>query len=82
MYEIIFSDLALKQLKKIERATNERIIHALERIRINPTAHVKKLVGEPDYSFRVGDYRIILTIDQGKLVIFVIKVGHRSTIYD
>ena len=82
MFEIIFSDKAKKQLEKIDKSNQERIIKSLERIRIRPESYVTKLVGDPSYKFRVGDYRIILDIDQSKLLILIIKVGHRKNIYD
>ena len=80
-YELIFSDAALKQLKKLEKGTQKRIISTLERIRIRPQSHVKKLVGDSVYRLRVGNYRAILDIDEGILVVLVIKVGHRKKIY-
>ncbi|NOR49367.1 MAG: type II toxin-antitoxin system RelE/ParE family toxin [Methanosarcinaceae archaeon] len=80
-YGIIFSDRALKQLKKLEKNVQERIISTLERIKIRPQAHVTKLVGDPGYRLRVGDYRVILDIDEGNLVILVIKIGHRKKTY-
>ena len=80
-YGIIFSDSALKQLKKLEKNVQERIISTLERIKIRPQAHVTKLVGDPGYRLRVGDHRVILDIDEGNLIILVIKIGHRKKIY-
>ena len=80
-YEIIFSDKSLRQLKKLEKDAQERIIKALERIRIRPEAHVTKLVGDPGYRLRVGNYRIILDINKGKLCILILKIGHRKKIY-
>jgi mRNA interferase RelE/StbE len=80
-YEIIFSDNALTQLKKLEHSIQERIIKSLERIRIRPEAYVTKLVGDPGYRLRVGDYRVILDIDKEKLHILIIKIGHRKNIY-
>ncbi len=80
-YGIIFSDHSLKQLKKLEKNVQERIISTLERIKIRPQAHVTKLVGDPGYRLRVGDYRVILDLDEGNLVILVIKIGHRNKIY-
>jgi len=80
-YGIIFSDRALKQLKKLEKNVQERIISTLERIKIRPQAHVTKLVGDPGYRLWVGHYRVILDIDEGNLVILVIKIGHRKKIY-
>ncbi|MCD4841035.1 MAG: type II toxin-antitoxin system RelE/ParE family toxin [Methanosarcinales archaeon] len=80
-YGIIFSDSALKQLKKLEKNVQERIISTLERIKIRPQAHVTKLVGDPGYRLRMGDYRVILDVDEGNLVILVIKIDHRKKIY-
>ncbi len=82
MYEIIFSDTARKQLKKLSFELQERILHSLERIRIRPEAFVKRLVGISAYSFRVGDYRVILDIDNSKLFVLVLKVAHRKDVYD
>jgi len=81
MYDIIFSDKAHKQFNKLEKPLQERIIGSLERIRVRPEAYVTKLIGDPGYKLRVGDYRVILDIDKGKLIILVIKVGHRKSIY-
>jgi mRNA interferase RelE/StbE len=80
-YEIIFSDNALTELKKLDHGIQERIIKSLERIRIRPEAYVTKLVGDPGYRLRVGDYRIIMDVDKGRLLILVIKIGHRKNIY-
>ena len=81
-YDIIFSDKALKQLKKLEKNVQERIIAVLERIRIRPEAYVTKLVGDPGYKVRVGDYRIIMDINKKEIQILILKVGHRKKMYD
>jgi mRNA interferase RelE/StbE len=80
-YEIFFTDNASKQLKKLEKKDQERIIKSLERIRIRPEAYVTKLIDDPGYRLRVGDYRIILDIEKEKLIVLVLMVGHRKNIY-
>ena len=80
-YEILFSDKALKQLKKIEPNIQKRIIAALEKIRIRPEAYVIKLVGYNVYKLRVGDYRVIMDLDNKKLHVLVLKVKHRRNVY-
>ena len=82
MYEIVFSNKAKKQLFKLEKNIQKRIISILERIRIRPESYITKLVGDPGYKLRVGDYRIIMDIDNNNLLILVIKVGHRKEIYN
>jgi mRNA interferase RelE/StbE len=81
-YEIVFSDKALNQLKKLEKMVQERIIAVLERIRVRPETYVTKLVGDPGYKLRVGDYRVIMDIDNKIIRILILKVGHRKNIYD
>ncbi|MBS3124144.1 type II toxin-antitoxin system RelE/ParE family toxin [Candidatus Woesearchaeota archaeon] len=82
LYEIIFSDEATRQLQKLEKEIQKRIITTLERIRIRPEAYLKRLVGYQAYRLRVGDYRVIIDLDQNKLMILVIKIGHRKNIYE
>jgi mRNA interferase RelE/StbE len=83
MYELIYSPAALKQLEKIEHNIKERIIVALERLRIRPeSCDIKKLMGMGGYRFRVGDYRIIFDMEKDKLAILVLQIGHRRNIYD
>lgn len=81
IYTILFSLIAKKQLQKLDKATQRHIIAVLERIRIRPERFVRKLVGDPGYRLRVGDYRVIMDIDKERLLILVIKVGHRKNIY-
>lgn len=83
MYELIYSPTALKQLEKLEHNTKERIITTLERLRIRPeSCNIKKLVGMQGYRLRAGDYRVIFDMEKGKMLIFVIQIGHRKNIYD
>ena len=78
MFELLYSNQALKQL---EKSVKERIIRTLERIRIRPVSHVKKLVSSPYFRLRVGDYRVILNIKNDEMIILVIEVGHRRNVY-
>ena len=81
MYSIIFSEKAEKFINKLNDSERERIIRALERIRIRPKVFLEKLVGEEGYKFRAGDYRIFLDINQNDLLISVIKIGYRKNVY-
>lgn len=81
-FQIIWSDSALKELKKLERSVSKRIFAKVSLLENEPYRRVQKLVGSPFFKLRVGDYRIILEIKQEVLHILVIKVGHRSKIYD
>jgi len=81
MYSIIYSEIAVKYLEKLEKSSQQRIIAVLERCRIRPLAYAKKLVGIPFYRLRAGDYRIIIDIQPATIIIFVIEIGHRKNVY-
>jgi len=81
MYSIVFSDKADEQFDKLEKIIQDRVLRALERIRLRPYDFVQKLVGSDLYKIRVGDYRVILDVKDDMLVILVVEVGHRKNIY-
>ena len=81
MYEILFSTKAEKFLDRLDHKNRERIILAVEKLRIRPEAHITKLVGINTYKFRVGEYRLIIDLNRKELLILVIKIGHRKDIY-
>ncbi|MFH1445772.1 MAG: type II toxin-antitoxin system RelE/ParE family toxin [Nanoarchaeota archaeon] len=81
MYTVLLSLIAKRQLQKLEKNLQKRIIAVLERIRLHPEKYVKRIVGDRGYRLRVGDYRIIMDIDKEKLLILVIKISHRRSVY-
>jgi len=81
MYSVTFSDLSLKQLKRLDKAAQSRIIATINRCRVRPHSYVKKLVDSPYYRLRVGKYRVILNIMNNELMIFVIGIKHRKDVY-
>ncbi len=81
MFDIFFTRESRNFLKKLNKQDTTRIISTLERCRIRPHAHVKKLVSSPYFRLRVGDYRVIVDIKAGKLLIIVVEIGRRKNIY-
>ena len=81
IFNIIFTEQSKKSLKKFNKKDRFRIISTIERCRIRPYHHVKKVVGSKYYRLRVGDYRVIMDIIDDKLVIHIIEIGHRKKIY-
>jgi len=67
-YNIVFSEPALRQLKRLDSKTQARIISVLERIRVRPERFVRKLVNDPGYKLRAGDYIVILDIEKFSFV--------------
>lgn len=82
VFEIIWSDLAIRQLKKLDRTIARRVFDKVGELAENPHRFVQKLVNSPYFRLRVGDYRVILDIQEDVLRILVLKVGHRESIYD
>ena len=58
-----------------------RILAKLEQLRVGPYRYVRRLVGSPFYRLRVGGYRVILDIQGAQLLILVLRVRPRETVY-
>ncbi len=84
---VIYSDDALRQLKKLSPALAERIVLKVKdnALQANPLSRAKALQGElrGRYRYRVGDYRVIFVIDAKRVVIIltVLSVKHRKDVY-
>jgi mRNA interferase RelE/StbE len=63
--------------------TRELVKAKIQALAANPTGatNAKKLVGRPGYRLRVGDWRVIYTLDSGRLVVLVLEIGTRGGIY-
>ncbi len=81
VYEIKFSDTAKSGLGKLDKSVARRIIDKLDEIKENPFTYVKRLIGISLYSLRVGDYRVIMSINNNAMLIFGVKIGHRRGVY-
>ncbi|GAA1420518.1 type II toxin-antitoxin system RelE/ParE family toxin [Agrococcus citreus] len=82
-YDVQLSKGAARALRKLDRPVQARILAALALLRDDPRpATVKALSGHPGYlRVRVGDYRVIYTIEDDHLVVLVLTIGHRRTVY-
>ena len=80
-YKIRVTDTAKKQLKKLDRQTAIRIDKKLHEISNDPFLYVTKLVGLEFYKLRVGNYRVLMTIQQNNLIIMVVEISHRRNVY-
>ena len=85
MYRIEFSRSSARELERVYRVDRKlclRLIAAIESLKDNPFQG-KKLRADlkGDYSLRVGDYRIIYTVNSARLIVYIIDLGHRKAIY-
>jgi len=85
-YRVLFSATARQSIRRIPKEYALKIVEALEALagESDPRKHVKKIRGgqnPPFYSLRVGEYRAVLTIVAEVMVIHVVEVGHRRSMY-
>ena len=87
IYKVKFTKRALKDLKKLARHTAALILgwirKNLENCE-NPRSHGKGLTANRsgEWRYRVGNYRILAQIDDNKIIILLLNIGHRRDIYD
>ena len=83
LYKVVWKRSAKKELRKLDKQVILRILQAVESLAKDPLRlGSKKLVGSNSiYRIRVGDYRIIYTIESSILTVEIIKVGHRGQVY-
>jgi mRNA interferase RelE/StbE len=82
MYAVLVERYAQKQILKLDKKIIPVIKTAIANLADNPRPHdYKKLKGEDAYRIRVGDYRVIYEIDDDKIIVTVVSVGHRKDIY-
>ncbi len=82
-YKIELSRSAEKQLRKLPRGDQQRIVEAVLALADEPVPRgARKLAGYDDvFRIRVGRYRILYSVSSGTLVIIVLKIGHRKDVY-
>lgn len=84
-YSIEFNKDALKYLQKQDKATRSRIVRLLHTLSANPYHHeldIKRMQGtSQEYRLRVGSLRIVYSIENNNLLIYVIKIGSRGDVY-
>jgi mRNA interferase RelE/StbE len=81
-YELLLRPSVEKDLKKIPTTDLRKILARIEALREDPRPPgCVKLSGEDYYRVRQGNYRIVYEIEDDKLIVIVVKVGHRRDIY-
>ena len=81
-YEVRLTRQAAKQLASLERSMQLRIAGVIELLSTNPfPPKAQKLRGREAWRVRVGDYRLLYTVNQGELVVVVIRIAHRRELY-
>ena len=82
-YEIVFHRKTEKELRKIPAQDRNKIFEKIQELSDNPYlfGHIKLSGNDDLYRVRQGNYRIIYSIEDKQLQIYIIKIGHRKDIY-
>ncbi len=82
-YQIAFTPVALRQLASLDAPTQRRVARRIEALGIDPRPAGAEMLkgGQGESRIRVGDWRVIYVVQHEKLLVLVIKIGHRSDIY-
>lgn len=82
MHAVEFLPSAARALAKLDPAVQRRIARRIDRLAEDPRADAVKLRGADDtWRVRVGNYRILYAIEEERLVVLVVKIGHRRDVY-
>jgi mRNA interferase RelE/StbE len=83
-YRVVLTSSSVRELKHLSALLNERIIPRLENLASNPRPPgCKKLKGgHNEWRIRVGDYRVVYTIDDAALLMEVTRIRHRNDAYE
>jgi len=80
-WQVIWSEKSVKQLEKIDKKDAQKIYDSALECVEEPLRVVMRLTNSPFYRMRVEKYRIILDLQQNKMIIFVVESDHRGQIY-
>ena len=82
-YTVLILPSAQKQLNKLPNAIATRIEDKMMELGDDPRPPgCKKLKGREAWRIRIGDYRVIYAINDGRLIVTVIIIGHRREVYE
>ena len=81
-YEIVFRRSVYKDLRAIPKADVKKILKRIDTLALDPRGPgCEKLSADERYRVRQGNYRIIYSIEDDRLIVTVVKVGHRRDVY-
>ena len=81
VWQVIWSEKSVKQLEKIDKKNAQKIYDSVLGCVEDPFRVATRLTNLSFYKLRVGNYRVILDLQQNKMIVFVVETEHRSKIY-
>ncbi len=81
-YEIVIKKSAIKELNKIPKKDLKKVVSKIKSLSNNPRPKgCEKLTGIERYRIRQGNYRVLYSIEDDILTVYVVKIGDRKDIY-
>ncbi len=81
-YRVTIAPAAARAIRSLDRPVQVRIIRAAEALAQDPRPPgSRKLVGENRWRLRVGDWRVVYQVEDARLIVLVVRVGHRGDVY-
>lgn len=86
-WTVEFDDRARKELRKLDATAQKKILRYLRKriaTELDPRRFGKPLSADKVrlWRYRIGDYRLVCQIEDDKIVVLVLRVGHRKNVYD
>jgi mRNA interferase RelE/StbE len=85
-FKVEITTSAAKEFKKLPNSIKDKVKEMVGFLEQNPRSeflNIKKMKGPADlYRVRIGDYRMVYEIKENKIVILIIKLGHRKEVYN
>ena len=85
MYKVVYLDQVEKDIKKLDKPTIRKIFDRIENYLVkDPQGLGKALHGEFEgyWRYRWGDYRVIYKISEKEVLILVLRIAHRKSVYE
>ncbi|HDY87222.1 MAG TPA: type II toxin-antitoxin system RelE/ParE family toxin [bacterium] len=81
-YKIFIKPSAAKELKRLPKKDVQRITSKIQSLSVEPRPYgCEKLSAQERYRIRQGNYRIIYSIEDDKLFVYVVRIAHRRGVY-
>ncbi len=81
VYKIKFDKKAKRFFSRLQKEDKKQITQKLKKIRINPKSYLIKLINSDLYKLKVGDFRLFIDLYENELIILVVRLGKRKSIY-
>ncbi|MBL9130951.1 MAG: type II toxin-antitoxin system RelE/ParE family toxin [Verrucomicrobiaceae bacterium] len=83
-YPVEFTSAAARAFSKLTQQVQKQLQGEINELAVNPRSHgCKKLKGHSNrWRVRSGDYRVVYEVQDGLLLVLIVDIGHRSSIYN